>query len=249
MIEETGFGYAFMPNFCPPYAALTVYREQMGRRPFLAAVEKMLNVANAETQMVGVFHGPYVASVSEALQLAQVARRSVVVQGLEGTTDLSLRRVAHLAWVEQGVVRREDFDPRTVGLGVERDRLITDDAADASDEADAEGPGLKPSDIERHLAITRQVLDGASGPAWEAVVLNAGFRQWVGGSTPSVEEGMARAREALATGKVAARLDALRSWAAGRPLGSARSSAPPEAGPSVLSRLEAAPRPSGQWRG
>jgi anthranilate phosphoribosyltransferase len=56
------------------------------------------------------------------------------------------------------------------------------------------------------LALVRAVLDNESGPARDIVVLNAGVALYAANVVPTMAEGVTLAREAVASGKAAAKM-------------------------------------------
>jgi anthranilate phosphoribosyltransferase len=77
---------------------------------------------------------------------------------------------------------------------------------------------LKVATPAQSLALVRSVLDNESGPARDIVLLNAGVALYAANVAPTMAEGVARAREAIASGKAAAKMvqfvDAARRLAA-----------------------------------
>ena len=60
-----------------------------------------------------------------------------------------------------------------------------------------------------NAAILRSVIAGDKGPRRDVVLLNAGASLFVGGKAASVREGIARAAQAIDSGAVRAKLDAM----------------------------------------
>ncbi len=66
---------------------------------------------------------------------------------------------------------------------------------------------------EDNAAAVRRVFGGETGPLSDVTALNAGAALFVGGLAATLEEGVERAREAIASGAAAAKLEELRSFA------------------------------------
>jgi len=64
-------------------------------------------------------------------------------------------------------------------------------------------------DAAANAGIARAVLGGESGARADIVALNAAAALYVSGAVPSVREGVALAREAIACGKALAKLEEL----------------------------------------
>jgi anthranilate phosphoribosyltransferase len=59
---------------------------------------------------------------------------------------------------------------------------------------------LRGGDAQTNAAIVRDVLDGSPGPARDVVLLNTGAALFVAGEAGSVQDGIARAAEAIDSG-------------------------------------------------
>ena len=67
--------------------------------------------------------------------------------------------------------------------------------------------GMKVANANESRAMVLEALDGTPGTPREIVTLNAGVALYAAGSTVSIEEGIARAREAIASGAARRKLD------------------------------------------
>jgi anthranilate phosphoribosyltransferase len=59
---------------------------------------------------------------------------------------------------------------------------------------------------EQSKALVRSVLDDEPGPARDIVIFNAGVALYAANIAPSIADGVAQAREALASGKALAKM-------------------------------------------
>jgi anthranilate phosphoribosyltransferase len=97
---------------------------------------------------------------------------------------------------ESGSVRRFVFDPAALGLG-------TYDFAE-----------LMGADARYNAGLALDLMAGAGRPALEAAVaFNAGAALYVAGRVSSIADGAKMAADALASGAVAEKLEALRCFA------------------------------------
>jgi anthranilate phosphoribosyltransferase len=74
---------------------------------------------------------------------------------------------------------------------------------------------LAGGDAARNAAQMREVLDGASGPLRDCVILNAGAALYAAERAPSIAAGMEEAERALVSGAARERLDILVRVSAG----------------------------------
>jgi anthranilate phosphoribosyltransferase len=75
--------------------------------------------------------------------------------------------------------------------------------------AKADVAALAVDSAETSLAMVKSVLDNQPGPARDIVVLNAGAAIYTAGLADSLEEGVKKADEAIASGAARAKLDQL----------------------------------------
>ena len=191
IFEEEKLVYLSTEKFVSDFARLRPYREKFGLRPFANHIEKIFNLAHADTQMVGVYHRPYLEPMGEALvQLG--TRRAFIVQGVEGFTEFYLSRKTLALCIEDG--RREILwlDPTRIGFRGEEE----------------EAAGKSPR---HHAERIQQLLKGETGPARNSLLWNAGVKLFWMKKAAGIEEGLMLAREILDSGKALAKLEAFRN--------------------------------------
>ncbi|WP_243700456.1 anthranilate phosphoribosyltransferase [Halorussus pelagicus] len=202
MTDEVGFGFYAQSRFNPLVHDLRETRESVGVRTSINTVETLANPANAPVHFGSFYHLSYAeriaGTVRESTELP--FERVVMAQGMEGYDDVrpGTTRVAEWAaesGTEGGRIEDDEVETANFGVEFERDDLRVEDL---------------PADSAR---VTEAVLSGErDGPFADAVALNAGFRIYAGGGAESVGAGVERARDALADGSAAKRLDALRAF-------------------------------------
>ena len=181
----------FLPTeiLVPDFAKLRPFREAFGLRPFANHIEKIFNLAHAATQMVGVYHRPYVEPMAGALGLLGTPR-IFVIQGVEGFTELFVSR-------KTLVLKRE---------GKQSETLWLDAAAHGMAGEEAPSPGKAPE----HAARIRELLEGKDLPGRKSLLWNAGAKLFWMGKVNNLEAGLTLAREILDSGKALVKLEALR---------------------------------------
>lgn len=180
----------FLPTekLVPDFAKLRPHREAFGLRPFANHVEKVLNLANAETQMVGIYHRPYLEPMGEAL-LQLGTPRLFVIQGVEGSTELYLSRKTLVLQAESGKKETLWLDPKEFGFEGEEEPA--------------------PKNPEAHARRILEILQGKKGAGTESLIWNAGVKLFWTGKVPDVPKGVVRAREILSSGEALRKLSSL----------------------------------------
>jgi anthranilate phosphoribosyltransferase len=140
--------------------------------------------------VVGVYSAQLVPVIADVLAKLG-ARRAFVVHGAGGIDELSPLGPNLVCEVVDGSVRTRQVDP--VELGVER-----------CDPDELRGG----TPAENALRI-REVFEGGNGGRRSAILLNAAGAIAAGGHARDLQEGLELAREALASGAAAERLERL----------------------------------------
>ncbi len=195
MVDETGFGFYYQPNFNPGISELVDRRREMGVRTFLNTIETLANPADATVHLGSFYHLAFATRVVETLQTMEThaLERVIMFQGLEGYDDIRPGSTVVAEWADDSLTDWE-IETERFGMSVDRDGLSVEDVA--SDSA----------------GITEAVLAGDRDDHFaDAVALNAAVRIYAGGDAEDLDDGLRQARNALATGEPADRLAALRS--------------------------------------
>ncbi len=190
ILRRTGISFLFAPKLHPAMSAVAAVRRELGVRTIFNVLGPLTNPAFARRQVLGVYNDNLVETVANVL-LALGADHAMVVHSRDGLDELSVSAPTHVCEVRDGTVRSYELRPEDSGVGGH------------ALEAMAGG------DAKTNAAIARSVLEGASGAAQEVVVLNAGAALYVAGAAASVREGVALARQAIVSGRAAAKLEEL----------------------------------------
>ncbi|HYM14202.1 MAG TPA: hypothetical protein VEZ14_01425 [Dehalococcoidia bacterium] len=191
-IEACGLGYLRQARLVPDLHALKSFREELGLRTPLHMVEKIYGPGGAPYHLLGVAHIPYLKQLAPVLPLLG-ARRTMVVQGMEGHEDVATSRGARIVEIDADGESEWHLDPGAFGL------------------TPAASEDLAPSDADRSAQMTHAVLAGsATRSATDLVVANAALRIKLAGRAPDMVGAIDAARTALASGEAMRRLDAWR---------------------------------------
>lgn len=195
MVDETGFGFYYQPEFNPGIGSLFERRDNMGVRTFVNTIETLANPANADVHLGSFYHLPFAKRIVETFEQSDQELSSVLMfQGMEGYDDVrpGLTKVAEWRSGEFS-----DFEIQTgeYGMDFESEDLEVEDVAGDS------------------ARITREVLAGErEGRFADAVALNAALRIYARGDCESIDEGLELARESIDDGSAEAVLDDLQDF-------------------------------------
>jgi len=203
LLQAHGFAYWDVADYCPALEALKPLRSHIGLRTTLNTVEKAINPAQATHLCTGVFHGPYLKDLAEALSL--VGETNVLcLQATEASTDLPLKKRTLFRRVKAGqLLEQDEIDPSRVSLKREANAVFLAESC-LLPSVDEESDALAP-DIEKLTAINIEKVNDAlksrQGLVYEAILYNAGVQLWFVGEVDTLAQGMALAGELIKTGK------------------------------------------------
>ena len=187
-IAETGFGFMFAPNHHSAMKHVAPVRREMGVRTLFNILGPLTNPAGAPNTLMGVFHPDLVGILVRVMQRLG-AERVLVVHGKDCLDEISLGAATLVGELKDGEVREYEIHPEDYGLQMQSLRQLRVGSAGESRE------------------VLLGVLANQPGAAREIVCLNAGAALYVANVVDSIGDGIAKAREAIASGAARAKLD------------------------------------------
>lgn len=188
-LVETGIGFMFAPNHHAAMKNVAPVRKEMGVRTLFNILGPLTNPAGAPNALLGVFH-PDLVGILVRVMARLGAHHVLVVHGKDGMDEISLGAATLVGELKDGEIREYEIHPEDFGLHMAASRNLRVDSVPASRE------------------ILLAVLDGKdNGAAREVVIFNAGAALYAANVAASIEEGIERARAALASGAARAKLD------------------------------------------
>jgi anthranilate phosphoribosyltransferase len=185
---ETGIGFMFAPNHHPAMKIVAPVRKELGVRTLFNILGPLTNPAGAPNIVMGVFHPDLVGIQVRVLQQLG-ARHALVVWGRDGMDEISLGAATLVGELRDGEVREYTIEPEDFGFVMASSR------------------NLRVADVAESKAMLLEALGGKAGVARDIVLLNAGAALYAADVVPSIQEGIAHAREVVASGAARAKLD------------------------------------------
>jgi anthranilate phosphoribosyltransferase len=187
-IAQTGIGFMFAPNHHAAMKNVAAVRREMGVRSIFNILGPLTNPAGAPNILMGVFHPDLVGIQVRVLQRLG-AQHALVVWGRDNMDEVSLGAGTMVGELVNGEIREYEIHPEDFGLAMIASR------------------NLKVADAAESKARIMEALRGEPGPAHDIVALNAGTALYAAGVAASIEDGLQRARTAIASGAALAKLD------------------------------------------
>jgi anthranilate phosphoribosyltransferase len=193
-VAETGVGFMFAPNHHPAMKNVAPVRRELGVKTIFNILGPLTNPAGAPNILMGVFHPDLVGIQVRALQRLGT-EHAVVVYGRDGMDEISLGAATLVGELKNGEISEYEIHPEDFGLAMASTRSI------------------KVETPEQSRAMLLDVLHGKSGVASDIVALNAGVALYAANVVDTMAAGIARAKQALASGAAKAKLEQLVSVA------------------------------------
>lgn len=186
-IDEAGVGFMFAPNHHSAMKHAAPVRRELGVRTLFNILGPLTNPAGAPTQLMGVFHQDLVGILVRVLQRLG-ARRAMTVYGLEGLDEISISGETLVGELNEGHISEYTVHPKRFGLPLHDPRSLRVDT------------------VEQSRDMVLATLENKPGAPRDIVALNAGAAIYVSGRAATLEAGVEKAFEVIASGAARARL-------------------------------------------
>ena len=187
-IEAIGCGFMFAPNHHPAMKNVAPVRREMGVRTIFNILGPLTNPASAPNTLMGVFH-PDLVGIQVRVMQRLGADHVMVVWGKDGMDEISLGAATLVGELRNGEITEYEIHPEDYGLAMVSNR------------------GLRVADAAESKAMMLEALDNKPGTPREIVTLNAGAALYTANLVDSIGDGIAKAREAIASGAARKKLD------------------------------------------
>ncbi|MCV9965193.1 anthranilate phosphoribosyltransferase [Pararhizobium sp. BT-229] len=188
-IAQAGLGFMFAQQHHSAMRHVGPTRVELGTRTIFNLLGPLSNPAGVTRQLVGVFAPQWLVPVAEVLR--DLGSKSVWVVHGEGLDEMTTTGVTQVAALENGAIRTFELTPGDFGLETV---LLAD---------------LKGGDGAHNAAALKGVLEGDATPYRDISLANAAASLVIAGRAADLAEGMALARQSLASGAANATLERL----------------------------------------
>ena len=186
-LAEAGLCFMFAQAHHGAMRHVAPVRAELPVRTIFNLLGPLSNPAGVEHQLFGVSQAAWAEPLTHVL--AELGSRRVwTVHGSDGLDEITVTGPTAVVALEDGRISRFTIDPRTVGLPLH----ALDD--------------LRGGDPEHNARALAGVLDGARNAYRDIAVLNAGAALVVAAAAGTLEEGVARAQDAIDSGAARATL-------------------------------------------
>ena len=191
MLREHHIAFLFAQRHHPAMRAVGPIRRELGVRTIFNVLGPLTNPAGANRQVIGVARPEHVALVAEALR-ALGAEAGAVVHARDGLDEIAGEAPTDVVQFDRDGVRRWTLDPAEYGVHASRAEIRGGDAAVNA------------------AALRRDSRRRAQPARRSGCCSTPRSRSSSRARRSTLDDGMARARTAVETGRARAALDALR---------------------------------------
>jgi anthranilate phosphoribosyltransferase len=189
-IQDVGFGFMFAQTFHPAMRFAGPLRREIGIRTAFNILGPLTNPAGARSQVLGIADGALGEKMARVLQQLG-CQHALVVHGEDGLDEISIAAPTQIWELKAGNIQSYTVTPEEQGL------------------ARASVDAIRGGSAEENVNAMNRVLSGEKGPHRDVVLLNAAAALTAGGAVQGIGQGIARASEAIDSGRAMEKLQAL----------------------------------------
>ncbi|MCI8339615.1 MAG: anthranilate phosphoribosyltransferase [Lachnospiraceae bacterium] len=187
LLDEMNLCFLFAQKYHTAMRYVGAVRKEIGVRTLFNILGPISNPAGANKMLLGVYAQELVEPLAHVLANLGV-KRAMVVYGTDRMDEISLSAVTKVCELNEGKFSTYEMTPEQFGM------------------RQCNKEDLVGGDPQENARIAKEILDGQEGSRLDAVLLNAGAAIHVADGMLSIKEGIAKAREVIASGMARAQL-------------------------------------------
>ena len=195
-LEQCGIVFLFAPYFHESVRVVSPVRRALGIPTVFNLLGPLANPFFAKHQLIGVYEASLTTTFVKVLRTLG-SRHVLVVHGKDGLDEITTTTKTQVSELRNKRIRTYQISPATFGLPRARPQ------------------DLKGGGVEVNAQITEEILSGKKGPKRDIVVLNAAGALYAADVVKHMKEGVARAAEAIDSGRAKEKLEQIRVFSRG----------------------------------
>jgi anthranilate phosphoribosyltransferase len=189
-IRDVGVGFMFAPAHHSAMKHAIGSRREMAVRTIFNILGPLNNTAGAPHQLLGVYSREWQRPMAEVLRRLG-SKHVMVVHSEDGLDEISIAAPTHVVELKDGEISEYTLDPAEFDLS---HNSLEDLVVDGSQQS---------------LALIETAFANQAGAPLDMLLLNAGAAIYVADLADSVGDGIAKAREVIASGQAQAKMEQL----------------------------------------
>lgn len=187
-VKKTYIGFLYAPAFHNAMRFVGPTRKKLGVRTMFNILGPLINPANANYQLAGVYDEELLMKYAKVLKNLGL-KKALVIHGNDGMDEITLTTKTKVVEMENGEFKEYEIDPREYGMKF------------------CKGEELVGGDKSVNAQIIKDIFNGEKGPKADIVLLNAGTALYTAGTTKSIGEGIDLARATVKSGAAKKKLE------------------------------------------
>lgn len=180
-VETINIGFMHAPNFHEAMKHAIIPRRELGVRTIFNILGPLINPANVQGQVLGVFDPNLTEVIAETLK-GLGSSNAMVVHGLDGLDEITITTETKVTELKNNKIYNYNIDPRKYGIPLAtKEELVGGSPKENAD-------------------IILNIFKGEKGAKRDLVAINAGAAIYVGKQAESLEEGIHIANEVIDKG-------------------------------------------------
>lgn len=190
VLDQTGIAFLFAQKMHPAMRYISPARQALGIPTIMNLIGPLSHPMELDSQLMGLYRADKQAELIQVLK-ALGRRRALIITGPDNMDEAALYGTNTYTLLDNGQITSDQFTYKDLGM------------------AEVPLSAIKGGSAKENAAILVSVLENQASPYLETTVLNAGLGFYANGKVASIKEGVALARELIASGKALAKLKVL----------------------------------------
>ena len=189
MLDTVGMCFMYAPRYHKSMKYVAPVRKELGFRSVFNLLGPLVNPANANYQLMGVYKAELVEPMAKVLQQLGI-KKGAVVCGYDGLDEISICNKTLICEFDEYSCKTYTFDPKKFGLNY------------------ATKQEVQGGDKYTNAKITKAILSGEQNAKRDAVILNAGMGIYLRSDDLSFAQALTKATDLIDSGSALAKMQA-----------------------------------------
>ena len=188
LLKKIGLCFFFAQKYHTSMKYVGAIRKELGFRTVFNILGPLTNPAHPQLMILGVYDEYLLEPLAKVLTSLGV-KRGMVIYGQDRLDEISISAPTSVCEFKDGSYQRYVINPEELGFNLAQKSDIV---------------GGTPQE---NAEVTREILNGATGPKTDIVLLNAAAGIYIGGEADNIKEALNIAREMISSGSAQQKLN------------------------------------------
>ena len=188
LLKKIGLCFFFAQKYHTSMKYVGAIRKELGFRTVFNILGPLTNPAHPQLMILGVYDEYLLEPLAKVLTSLGV-KRGMVIYGQDRLDEISISAPTSVCEFKDGSYQRYIINPEELGFNLAQKSDIV---------------GGTPQE---NAEVTREILNGATGPKTDIVLLNAAAGIYIGGEADNIKEALNIAREMISSGSAQQKLN------------------------------------------